>query len=152
MGFLRKPLFRGQLAAKLDAKGRLRIPTKYREVLDAYEAPGVVVTSTPQHLIAYLPAAWEEIEMKASKISQIDPEQRAFLRYYISSAMECELDKQGRILLPSLLRERVGIGQEVMLAGVLETFEIWNKPDWEENFAWSEEKFPEISKHMAELF
>jgi MraZ protein len=141
--------FRGQSLHRLDAKGRLRVPAKFREVLDSHEINSMVVTSTPKYLVAYAPDAWEEVEAKATNTSQVQPYHRAFMRYYISSAEECELDKQGRILIPNILRQRVGIEQEVMLAGMLGNFEIWDKAAWEREMKWSAENFSQIAEEMA---
>lgn len=136
---------------KLDAKGRLRIPAKYRDVLEATSSDGVVVTSTPRYLVAYTPQVWEEIEAKAMTSSQVQDAHRGFVRYFISSAEECELDKQGRILIPALLRQRVGIDQEVMVAGMLTNFEIWDRNAWESDLAESGQKFPQIAEEVKNL-
>ena len=80
--------------------------------------------------MAYPPEKWQEIESKASGLSQVNPEHRAFLRF-LSSAELCEFDNQGRILIPPMLREDAGMDQEVVLAGVLTNFEIWDKAAWD---------------------
>jgi len=100
-------------------------------------------------LVAYPPEVWETIEAKVQDFSQVQPQQRAFMRYFISSAVECEFDKQGRILIPPMLRERAGLDQEVLLAGILTSFEIWNKAAWDKHLEWNKEHFQQIAADIA---
>ena len=149
VGKLSKPYFRGQSINRLDAKGRLRIPTKFRDVLQTHYQDGLVITVLEQCLVAYPPDVWEKIESKVESFSQVDPQQRAFMRYYISSAEECEFDNQGRILIPPVLRERVSLGQEVLLAGMLTSFEIWNKEAWDNHTRWDSDQYQQIMSLVA---
>lgn len=149
VGLLNQARFRGQSCHRLDSKGRLRIPARFREVLGSHSIKGLIVTSTPKYLVAYTPEAWETVEAKALDTSQVEPSQRSFMRYFISSAEECELDKQGRIRIPAILRERVKIDQEVLLAGMLGNFEIWDKAAWEAELKWSEANYRQIAEEMA---
>ena len=149
MGILERPHFRGQSLNRLDAKGRLRIPTKYREVLQSHYSDSLIVTMLDECLVAYPPENWEEIEAKAEDFSVIQPEHRAFMRRFISSAQECEFDDQGRILIPLFLRTKVGLKQEVVLAGMLKSFEIWDKAAWEKQLDWSPEQYRQIMEKVA---
>lgn len=149
MGLLSQTRFRGQSLNRLDSKGRLRIPAKFLKVLDSHGIAGVIVTATPKHLDAYIPEAWEKLEAKSLSTSEVDPSHRAFMRYYISAAEECEVDKQGRILIPAIMRKKVGIEQEVMLAGMLGSFEIWDKDRWETEMQDGADNFDELAKGMA---
>jgi MraZ protein len=144
-----KPYFRGQSIHRLDAKGRIRIPTRFREVLQAYYTDALIITTMKECLVAYPPEVWEKIETKALEFSQIRPQQRAFTRYFISGAVECQFDKQGRILISPLLRERAALNEEVLLAGMLTGFEIWNKESWDEHMDWSKENYQQIAEEMA---
>ncbi len=131
MGILNKPYFRGRSVHRLDAKGRLRIPTKFREVLQKNYTDALIIAQLGECLVAYPPERWEEeIESKALNLSEVLPEHRSFLRRFISSAEECEFDNQGRILIPPMLREDARLGQEVVLAGLLKKFEIWDRATW----------------------
>lgn len=127
MGSVSKSRFRGRSVAKLDAKGRLRIPTKFREVLQKQYTDALIVSQYGECLVAYPPEQWDEIEAKALHLSQVHPEHRSFLRRFISGAEECEFDNQGRILIPPLLREDAHLDQELVLVGMLTNFEIWDK-------------------------
>jgi len=149
VGILGKPYFRGQSIHRLDAKGRLRIPTKFREVLQNHYTDALVITRMGECLLAYPPEEWEKIENKAREFSQVQPEHRAFMRYFISSAEECEFDNQGRILIPPFLREEANLTQDVLLAGVLTNFEIWNKSTWDAHIKLDKDSYQKIMEFMA---
>lgn len=150
MGILSKPYFRGQSISKIDAKGRLRIPVKFREVLQQYYSDALMITILGNCLVAYPPEVWEErIERKVESFSPVDPQQRAFMRYFVSSAEECEFDNQGRILIPPLLRERAGLKQEALLAGVLSSFEIWDRSAWDVELKKASERHEQMMEKMA---
>ncbi len=149
MGILQRPYFRGQSLNRIDAKGRLRIPTKFREVLQNHFKDALVVTMMHRSLVAYPPETWEEIESKVQDFSLIQPYQRAFMQHFISSAEVCEFDDQGRILIPPVLRKKAGLEQEVLLAGVLRGFEIWDKAAWEKQQEWNDEHYQEIVEKVS---
>jgi MraZ protein len=144
-----KPHFRGQSLHYLDEKGRLRIPTRYREVLQNHYTDHLVVTMMGECLVAYPPEVWEKIEEKALALSQIQPQQRSFMRFVVSSAVECEFDKQGRILIPPILRDMAGLEKEVFLAGMLTSFEIWAKSKWDVQLKWGKENFQQMAEEIA---
>ncbi len=149
VGILQPSYFRGQSVNRLDAKGRLRVPTKYREVLQNHYSDALIITIMDECLMACPPEIWEEIEAKVRDFSLIHPDQRAFMRRFISSAEECEFDDQGRILIPPVLRKKAYLEQEVMLAGMLKSFEIWNKVLWERHLAWSPERYQQVVENVA---
>lgn len=149
MGILEKPYFRGRSVHRLDAKGRLRIPTKFREVLQTHYRDALIITVMDKCLVAYPPEAWEEIEAKVQDFSQVQSDHRNFVRHFVSSAEECEFDNQGRILIPQFLRESAGLEQEVLLAGMLKSFEIWSKPVWEQHSDWCHQNFQQIVEKIA---
>ncbi|MBN2359400.1 MAG: division/cell wall cluster transcriptional repressor MraZ [Deltaproteobacteria bacterium] len=124
-------MFRGLFEHALDPKGRVSIPAHFRDVLVNLEERCLIITANPdRYLVAYPTAQWNQLEQKVRSQSQFDPHVEAFKRLYVASAMECPLDKQGRILLPPLLRERGGIGRDIVFAGMGETIEIWDKALW----------------------
>jgi MraZ protein len=152
MGNLKKPYFRGRSANRIDDKGRLRVPKKYREVLQKNYSDSLVVTTMNECLVAYPPEKWEDIEEKALDLSQVKPEHRQFMRQFISSAEECEFDKQGRILIPPLLRESAGLKQgEVLLAGMLTNFEIWDMEAWKENMERGTQNYHAIAEEISNM-
>jgi MraZ protein len=151
VGILGKPYFRGQSINRLDSKGRLRIPIKFREILQNHYTDALIITVWRECLRAYPPEAWDDMETKALAFSQIDPDHRTFMRQFISGAVECEFDKQGRILIPPVLRQRAKLDQEIMLAGMLTNFEIWNKEIWDQQMDLSIEQYQKIETKIAEF-
>ncbi len=149
MGISGNSLFRGQSLQYLDDKGRLRIPTRFRDVLKKDYTDALVLTTMGDCLVAYPPEVWQKIEDKALGMSQIQPQQRAFMRYFVSSAAVCEFDKQGRIHIPTVLRENAGLEKEAFLAGMLTTFEIWAKSKWDEQLKSSKDNFEQLAEEIA---
>jgi MraZ protein len=150
VGILDSPGFRGRSAVRLDAKGRLRVPTKFREVLQHNYTDSLVVSQLGECLVAYPPEKWDEIEAKALHLSQVKPEHRSFLRRFISGAEKCDFDTQGRILIPPLLREDAHMDQEVILAGMLVNFEIWDKAAWSQQLERDKQNEKEIMDVIAD--
>jgi len=149
VGVLLRPYFRGQSINRIDAKGRLRLPTKYREVLQKHFSDALVITMMDECLVAYPSEIWEEIESKVQDFSLIQPDQRAFMRYFISSAEECEFDEQGRIVIPAVLRKKAGLEQEVLIAGMLKSFEIWDRASWDRHIERNREQYEQMVEKVA---
>ena len=76
---------------------------------------------------------------------------KAFQRFFISGATECNFDKQGRILIPQTLRQQASLKREVVLAGMLKSFEIWSKPLWDKEIKSAQDNFTEITTTLSEL-
>ncbi|NMH59222.1 division/cell wall cluster transcriptional repressor MraZ [Alteromonas ponticola] len=125
-------MFRGANAINLDTKGRLAIPTKYRQpLLDDCNGQLVCTIDTQQScLLLYPLPEWEEIELKLSKFSSMVPAERRMQRLLLGYATEAEMDKNGRFVLPSPLRLHAGLEKEVMLVGQLNKFEVWSAENW----------------------
>jgi MraZ protein len=124
-------MFRGVSTLNLDAKGRLAIPTKYRERLAAYCNGQMVLTvDRDQCLLLYPLPDWEEIERKLVKLPSFNAQARRLQRLLIGHATECELDGNGRILLPPPLREFAGLDKGVVLIGQGHRFEVWDENTW----------------------
>ncbi len=125
-------MLRGAHAINLDTKGRLAIPTRYREWLRE-ECDGQLVCtidiSNPCLLLYPLPE-WEAIERKLNALSNMNPLERRLQRLLLGYACECELDGNGRLLLSAPLREHAGLDKAVMLVGQLNKFEIWSADRW----------------------
>jgi len=100
-------------------------------------------------LVAYPSEIWEEIESKVQDFSLIQPDQRAFMRYFISSAEECEFDEQGRIVIPAVLRKKAGLEQEVLIAGMLKSFEIWDRASWDRHIERNREQYEQMVEKVA---
>lgn len=123
-------MFIGEYNHSLDAKGRLIVPAKYREELGRE----FIVTKGLNNCLWVFPMrSWEKFMEDLSKLPKINSNSGKLLRHFSAGATCCELDKQGRILLPATLREFADLDKEVVLAGVLERIEIWNKSTWDED-------------------
>lgn len=139
MVFIGVILFRGISPINLDAKGRLAIPTRYREKLQENFANQLVVTvavnehcvGEPGCLWLYPLAEWEKLEQTISKLPTLNKMAGKLRRFLIGNATECELDAQGRFLLPEKLREFANLDKKIILIGQLNKFEIWNELAWQ---------------------
>ncbi len=138
--------FKGEYNHTVDAKGRLIVPAKFREALGE---TFVVTKGLDGCLYVYSDEEWENIENKFRELPLTAQDARKFTRFFFAGAADCEVDKQGRILLPAVLREYAGIGKEVVLAGVLNRVEIWSKERWMDNSEY--EDVNQLAEHMAEL-
>jgi MraZ protein len=144
-------MFRGRSEHTLDAKGRIRIPTRFREILKTRYGDRCIITNLDRCLIAYPLQEWEEIEERLGELSLVRQDVKAFQRFFISGANECNFDKQGRILIPQTLRTQASLERDVVLAGMLKSFEVWSKPMWDEEIKSANENFAQITSTLAEL-
>lgn len=139
-------MFMGEYNHTIDAKGRLIIPSKFREVLgDEF----VVTKGMDGCLFVFDQPEWQAFEEKLRGLPMIDKEARQFTRFFLAGAASVEVDKQGRILLPAVLREFAGITKDTVLVGVGSRVEIWSKDRWKGTVTYQD--MEEISKHMIEL-
>lgn len=125
-------MFRGINIISLDSKGRLAVPARYRERLyDISKGHLVCTIDTEEHcLLLYPLTEWEKIEQKIDALPSFNPVTRRIQRLLLGHASELELDKQGRILLPSALREHANIDKQVVLLGQGKKFELWDETSW----------------------
>ena len=138
-------MFMSEYNHTLDTKGRLIIPAKFREVLGE---EFVVSKGMDGCLFVYANDDWNAFEQKLTSLPLINKEARQFARFFLAGAATVEVDKQGRILLPASLRTHVGIDKDVVLAGMMERIEIWDKDRWEQ--ATNIDDMNEIAEMMAE--
>ncbi len=124
-------MFRGLATLNLDSKGRMAIPTRYREGLLRYCNGQMVITVDRDHcLLLYTLPDWEEIERKLVRLPSFNKHARRLQRLLIGHATECEMDANGRILLPPALREFAGLDKNVVLIGQGNKFEVWAEEKW----------------------
>ena len=125
-------MFRGATTVNLDGKGRLAIPTRYRDsLLD--ECEGQLVCTIDLHqpcLLLYPLPEWEKIEQKLSRLSSMNPAERRVQRLLLGPARECQMDSAGRLLVATTLRQHASLVKEVMLVGQLNKFELWDEQTW----------------------
>jgi MraZ protein len=126
-------MFRGANKLTLDVKGRLAMPTRYRERLQERCGGKLVVTvDKDQCLLIYPFPDWEELERKLMKLPSFNPQARRLQRLMVGHATELDLDGNGRILLPPSLREYGLLSRDVMLVGQGMRFELWDETRWNE--------------------
>lgn len=125
-------MFLGRYEHTIDDKGRISIPSRFREILRVSYDERLIITTYDGCLYAYPIKEWKEIENKAVSFDMVRPEDKNFMRVFFSGAMECNVDKLGRIVLPPTHREYAGIKKEVIFAGMLKRIEIWSKERFEE--------------------
>lgn len=125
-------MFRGATTINLDSKGRLAVPTRYRDLL-IEEAQGHMVCTIDLHhpcLLLYPLPQWEVIEQKLSRLSSMNPVERRVQRLLLGHASECQMDGAGRLLIAGTLRQHAGLQKQVMLVGQFNKFELWDEETW----------------------
>jgi MraZ protein len=123
-------VFKGTYRHRLDPKGRLPVPAAFRRVLEQEGDSRLVVTLLDQCLAAYPTREWAALEAQLQALPAFSKPVKALTRLLTSRAADCELDVQGRILLPAALREAASLRQEVVVVGVLSRIELWAPDAW----------------------
>ena len=141
-------MFIGEHQHSLDEKGRLIVPSKFREDL-GYEF--VITKGLDNCLFVYPKKEWKVLEEKLKTLPLTNKDARAFIRFFFSGASECTLDKQGRVLIPSNLREHSQLEKEAIVIGVSTRIEIWSKEKWESYNDDDNLSYDAIAEKMAEL-
>ena len=139
-------MFMGEYNHTIDAKGRLIVPSKFREQLGN---EFVITKGLDGCLFVYSNEEWENVQQSFREKSVASKDARKFMRFFFGGAATCEVDKQGRILIPNNLREYAGIDKDVVSVGVMSRVEIWSKDKWLENSDYDD--MDEIAENMAEL-
>lgn len=148
-------MFRGQFDHTLDAKGRVSLPARFREVLsngsDA-TADRVILTRTFQKcLVLYPYDQWLDFEDRIRQLPQFDPAVQRLKRVYIAGATECSLDGHGRILVPNTMRQFAELERDVVWVGQLDTAELWSAPRWQSAVEDAMEDPKGLAQAMSEL-
>ncbi len=124
-------MFKGSSFHLMDNKGRVSIPSRYRDVLQERQDRQLILTNFDGYLLAFPQSEWLKIEAKLGELALFRKDLRAFQRFLISGVEECPLDRQGRILVPPSLREYAKLTREVALVGAVRCFEIWDRQRYE---------------------
>lgn len=141
-------MFIGEYQHSIDTKGRLIIPSKFRDDL----GPIFIMTKGLDNcLFVYPKNEWQILEEKLKSLPLTSRDARAFVRFFFAGATECELDKQGRILVPSNLREHSKLEKEAVIIGVSTRVEIWSKSEWDTYNEDDSLSYESIAEKMAEL-
>ena len=121
-------MFMGTYYNSIDAKNRLIVPSKHRDLLGG---KCVLTRGLDTCLYIYSTADWEKQMEKIAELPESDPKVRAFIRHFCANATECEFDKQGRIIIPVELKEYAKITKDLVTMGAMKKIEIWSKDVWE---------------------
>lgn len=139
-------MFMSEYTHSIDAKGRVIVPVKFRESLgDEF----VVTQGLDGCLFVFPNEEWNIFEEKLKSLPMSNKDARKFVRFFLAGAAEVELDKQGRILIPPVLRGFAGLEKDVVVVGVGNRVEIWDKSRWDESTTFSD--MDEIAEHMSEF-
>ncbi|MBI2415204.1 MAG: division/cell wall cluster transcriptional repressor MraZ [Candidatus Kerfeldbacteria bacterium] len=141
-------MFIGEYSHTVDEKGRLAVPTKFRETLGR----SVVVTRGLDNcLFVYTAPEWQKLAEKLAALPIAKANTRAFARLMLAGAMDCELDKQGRIVLPEYLRQYAGLKKTVVIAGLLNRLEVWDQATWNKYKSITEKDSGDIAEALGEI-
>lgn len=145
-------MFYGEYEHTLDKKGRIIIPSSFREVSkENYVERFFITRGLDTCLFMFSEEEWKNQEAKFRNLPFTKREARKFNRLFFSGATPVVPDKQGRILIPSYLKTYANIKKEIVLVGVSSRIEIWNKENWKEFYSTSKESFEDIAEKLMDL-
>ncbi|AHF96854.1 MAG: division/cell wall cluster transcriptional repressor MraZ [Desulfurella sp.] len=125
-------MLRGRFECILDDKGRIKIPSKFLEILKGSGVNVLVMTFFDQSIYAYPQDIWESLESKALSLPLTNKSARRFKRMFFSSAIDVNLDSQGRIIIPQTLRQLANIEKNIVVLGNLDHIELWSAQNWQQ--------------------
>lgn len=145
-------MFLGTYEYTLDDKGRLSVPSRFREILAEKQIPEklIITQGLDTCLFGYPLDEWKTFEQKIIHRPLNRGDDRYFVRRLLAGAVECPLDKQGRIVLPAALRQYAGLAREVVIVGVSNRFEIWAPDKWQD-YLRQGKSLEEIAENLQEL-
>jgi MraZ protein len=152
-GVTKKNMFRGTSFHTIDSKGRIIIPSRFREVVQNSGEERLMISRMDKSLFAYTFQEWGKIETKIMSLAEKSANMRRFRRVFVGGAFDCACDKQERILIPPILRQYAKIEKDIVLVGVLDHFEIWSRENWDnENMTMETDmKKEEVRNEIAKL-
>ena len=141
-------MFRGEFQHSLDTKGRVIVPSQFRESLgDEF----IMTKGLDNSLFLYSADEWANFEDKLKELPLANKDARAFVRFFMAGASECAIDKQGRTLIPQSLRDYADLKKDIVLIGVLSRVEIWDKERWLEYSTDDNLNADALAEKMAEI-
>jgi MraZ protein len=137
----------GEYEHTIDDKGRITLPAKFRELFRS----GIVITrGMDRCLSAYTPAEWQKlVQNQLASLNPLSPDSRRLQRFFFSGAAETAPDKQGRVTLPPALVQRAQLVRDVVIAGVYDHLEIWDRSAWQEQIKEIEESAEDAAERVA---
>ncbi len=141
-------MFIGEYQHTLDAKNRVIMPSKFREKLgDSF----VMTKGLDNCLFVYSSQEWSIVEDKLKSLPMTNKDARAFVRFFFAGACECELDKQGRIVMPNNLKDHAKIDKELVIIGVSTRIEIWSREEWNKFNSDANISYEDVAEKMSQL-
>lgn len=141
--------FLGEFDCKLDAKGRMMVPSSLKKQLPEAEREGLVINrGFEKHLVIYTKKEWDTITEELSKLNVYEKKSREFIRYFTRGATDLTLDSANRILLPKVLMDYAGITTEVVLSCVLNKIEVWAKEAYDNQLDSEPENFANLAEEV----
>ena len=142
-------MFYGEYHHSLDSKDRVIIPSRFREIFKESYSEKLFITRSPDKcLFLFTEQDWRDQEKEFSKQPFTSRDSRQFNRLLFSGAMDVVLDRQGRILIPNLLKEYAGINQEIVIIGVSNRIEIWGKEEWKQFYESAVGTYEEVAERI----
>ena len=142
-------MFYGEYEHSIDKKGRLIVPSKFRDSFKEYDIEKLYVTrGLDKCLFMFTENEWKTQESKFKAVPFTKSEARKFNRIYFAGAVQIECDKQGRILIPKYLKDFAGIKRDVMIIGVSNRIEVWAREAWQAYYNNSKESFEDIAERL----
>ena len=141
----RSAMFMGQYENSIDAKNRMIVPSKFREEL-GFQC--VLTKGIDKCLYIYTMSEWETFAEKLKALPVSNEHTRKFVRHFNASAVRCEIDKQGRMTIPQMLRKYAGLEKELITIGIMNKIEIWSKSEWNEESNETEMDPAEVARNM----
>lgn len=141
-------MFIGEYRHSLDSKNRLIMPAKFRDELGQ---TFVMTKGLDNCLFIYSAEEWKIIENKLKSLPMTNKDARAFVRFFFAGATECEIDKQGRVLIPSNLKEFAKIDKDVVIIGVSTRLEIWSVDEWNKFNNDANISYEDVAEKMSQL-
>jgi MraZ protein len=141
-------MFMGEYQHKMDNKGRVIIPAAFRDELSE---KFVVTRGLDNCLFVYPMHEWSILEEKLTSLPITSKDSRTFVRFFFSGATQCQLDKQGRISLPSNLRGYADLEKQIVIIGLANRIELWSHERWDEYIDTAEDSYEDIAEKMEEL-
>ncbi|WP_207424898.1 division/cell wall cluster transcriptional repressor MraZ [Desertivirga brevis] len=141
--------FLGEFECKLDAKGRMMLPSGLRRQMPEAEKEGLVINrGFEKHLVVYTRSEWDKIMEDLSKLNQYEKKTREFIRYFTRGATELTLDAAGRVLLPKSLLDYAEIGSDVVLSSQFNKIEVWAKDAYDAQMDNEPENFANLAEEV----
>ncbi len=147
------PAFSGKYYYTADQKGRIIIPAPFRDVITAHYSTKLFITIAPvdECLRIYPAEEWNKLQERVRTKPSSDKHVKFFMRRVIGSAVEIDMDKQGRILIPAALRQDANINTEIVIVGQVDRIELWNRDEWNKLVDLSQIDKEEMERGLADL-